>query len=153
MKRNIIFLSFLTFFSLNIYSQENYIDMLKLGFVKVINYIISTNSEPKGVEQKDYILFMKISERENNFHEIQIKFNHNEYSDYWNFEIINIENNGNIINGQLVKISHENTDICYIDENANGTIKIDLENSIVAVEILFHTYDSQSNNLIVWKNN
>jgi hypothetical protein len=153
MKRKIIFLAYLVVFFLNSNAQGHGLDMLKLGFVEAVNYIISTTSEPEGVSLKDYILYMKISERESNFHEIEIKFNHHNHSDYWNFEIINIKNNGSLILGQLDKISYENTGIWYIDDEANGTVKIDLENSIVIVDIVFHTHNSQSNNLIMWKNN
>ena len=140
--------------SMNVHSRENGANMLKNGSVEVKNYIITTVNSPEGVDQIDYIQLMKISMRENNFYEIEINFNHNNKSEYWYFKIINIENTGKNIIGQLVEISIVDTSgMWHIDDKATGKIMIALEENIITVEILFHTHNSESNNKIIWKNN
>ena len=153
MKNGVIFYCFIFLFSFNVYSQNNEVYMLKPGIVKAISYNINTRSNPEGMDQINYIQFMKISEREKLFYEIQIYYNHNNMSEYWYFKIKNIENTGEIINGKLFEISCEDTGgMWYIDDKAYGTINIDLINNIVTVEILFHNYNSESNHKIVWEN-
>ena len=126
--------------------------MLKFGFVKAIKYVISTTNSPGENDQINSIKYIKISEREDNIYEIEIYFNDNSINDYWNFKIDKIERKGKIIDGQLFKISWENSGIVYIDDEAKGNIKMDLDQNIVTVEVLFHDFNSESNIKIIWEN-
>ncbi|MDR2650973.1 MAG: hypothetical protein LBC68_01485 [Prevotellaceae bacterium] len=144
MNIKIIFCILFIILPLNIHSQEKGTNMLESGLVNPINYIIN------GVEQINYIQFMKIMEREHDFYQIEIHYKHNDKSEYWNFKIVNIKNDGRKINGQLTEINCEDTSgMWYIDNESNGKIKIDLENKITTVEIIYHIHYKYK---ITWEN-
>ena len=134
-------------------SQENGENMLKLGYVKVIDYIIGETS------QKEYIKYFKIRLAEADFYELEINYNHNNLSEYWNFKMIDIENERNTIRGRLSKISFDDTSgMWFIDDGASGDIIIHPENNLVTVNIIFPATDSASHGnrtqyRIIWENN
>jgi hypothetical protein len=139
--RKIIFI-FLIFFSIKLFSQENNVNILKLGFVNIHDYIVH------GTSQKEQIKYFRISLRENKFYEIEINYNHNNLSEYWNFKLINIEDDGKTIKGNLSEISIDDIDgTLHINNNAHGIILINLETNLVKIKIHFF-----GENIIIWEN-
>jgi hypothetical protein len=147
-KRICIFLILLYLYGLKLYSNEWGKNMLKTGFAKPLNYILNEN------EQVELIKYFKITLRENDFYEIEIKYTYNDAIEYWIFRIDNITNTGNIFTGQLFDISFEGTDgIIYIDENAIGRIELDNEKNLIKIEIIQKIHkNSILNYRITWEN-
>jgi hypothetical protein len=144
-----LFIVLLTMVSIKVYSQENGINMLQIGFVKPLNYVIN------GIEQMEYIQSMEIQLLENETYQIKIGFNHTEENAYWMFKLTNWNHNGRIIKTKLVDISVEDTGgIWHIDENASGDMEINLETNIIKVEIAIHINNSSKTIYkIIWDNN
>jgi hypothetical protein len=143
-----IFFLVLTMISIKLYSQENGVDMLQVGFVTPFNYVVNE------IEQIEYIQTMEIQLLENEIYQIKIGFNHTEENEYWMFKLINWEHNGKTIKAKLTDISVEDTvGIWHIDEKAQGNLEINLEKNITKVDIIFHA-DNYSKTVykIVWGN-
>ncbi|MHC6203215.1 hypothetical protein ACYULU_08465 [Breznakiellaceae bacterium SP9] len=147
-KRMGIFLIILCLNGLKLFSNEVGENRLKTGFAKPLHYILNET------EQLEFIKWFKIVLRENDFYEIEIKYNHNDASEYWIFRIATIINTGNISTGQLFDISFEGTDsIIYRDENYRGRIELDDKNNLITIEIIQKMNENNILNYrIIWEN-
>jgi hypothetical protein len=102
------------------------------------------------VERVEYIKYMKITQRDT-LYQIEINYNTNDESEYWLFQIKELETVGKTATGKLIDISCDGTDgIGYYDD-ANGTIVINRETNTVKVEIDFSIHRSEYHYVIVWK--
>jgi hypothetical protein len=134
-----------------IFPQEKGLNMLQTGSVKLIKYFKAEEDKTQSIK------YIGLTLRGNKY-EICINYDSdNEIREYWIFEIINTNNVGKIIKGQLSRISYEINDCEYIDESASGDIEIDTGQKIVTVTVIFPGKDSaavgrRTKYKIIWEN-
>jgi len=128
-------------------AQENDENLLELGFVKPVSYLIN------GVEQIKSIKYMFIE----SYYSYHIKIGRNcNKIDYYNFDMAVERKTEKIIEGGLdVYIGFgdtNNVDETYYSDAKNGKITIEVDSKLVTAEIAFLEGKYNGSYKIVWEN-
>jgi|GEM_PF-1940725 len=136
--KNTILILITMFFSLSSCAQS--------GEKKLQKLLLSGSLKPTGyrmddVEQLGNVKRMSAQMREDNY-EIVITTTGGNHI-YFTFKADNITAKGNTIKGQISRVSMEQNDWAYIDDEPTGAIEADTKNRTVKIEITMGIYHSK----------
>ena len=135
-KNTILILIVMLFsFSSCLQSEEKKLNKLLLsGSIKPTSYRMNDDEQLKDIKS------MSVKMRDG-YYEIMITTTYGN-NVYFTFKVENITANGKIIKGQISRVSMEQNDWAYIDDEAIGSIEADTENCAVKIEIAMRIYQN-----------
>ena len=133
---------------MNIYSQENRINVIQIGFVTPFAYIINES------DIIDWIESMEVKLLSNDVYQLNFSFNHAPVQDErWIFKIVEWEKTENIFKAKIVDIYVGNIGTYYSNKNTIGSIELNMDTNIMTLEFLYNSGTDETYWKIIWDNN